>query len=343
MNKSIKHKSRKNNNANPKISVLIPCHNIENNSYFSLESVLKNSYKNLEIVLLNDYSTDNTLQIINEYAVKDSRIKVYDLKDYHEHVGIGFNRHFLIEKATGKYFIFVDDDDKLHRNAIKTFVDNLDDDYDLLVAEALYSYEYAKNLRISVPEVPHFLNYDINSPIEHYYNNVSVCWGKLIKRDFYFQVVRKYNKKFSDGIYEDIRFMHMLYFTNVKFKRIKKKVYTYQIRKNSSATNLSAWSDKLKLLFSSYQSVFDDFSNLKLVEDDKLLKSLKKGLFVQLLSLCYLLCMIQKRECRTKMQQICSLMLKEFIKNNDINIAVPSNLSLWSLMIYKLSIKHFKL
>ncbi|NES53005.1 glycosyltransferase family 2 protein, partial [Escherichia coli] len=43
MNKSIKPKSRKNNNANPKISVLIPCHNIENNSYFSLESVLKNS------------------------------------------------------------------------------------------------------------------------------------------------------------------------------------------------------------------------------------------------------------------------------------------------------------
>ncbi|EIN14883.1 Glycosyl transferase [Mycoplasmopsis agalactiae 14628] len=343
MNKSNNVKSGDINNANPKISILIPCHNIENNSYFSLDSVLKSSYKNLEIILLNDYSTDNTLQIINEYATKDSRIKVYDLKDYHEHVGIGFNRHFLIEKATGKYFIFVDDDDKLHKNAIQTFVNNLDDDYDVLVAEALYSYEYAKNLRISVPEVPRFLNYDINSPIEHYYNNTSVCWGKLIKRDFYLQVVKKYNKNFSDGIYEDIRFMHLLYFTNVKFKRIKSKVYTYQIRKNSSATNLSAWSDKLKLLFASYQSVFNDFSELKLVDDNKILKSLKKGLFVQLLSLCYLLCMIQKPECRTKMQQICSLMLKEFIKNNDIDTSVPSNLSLWSLMIYKLSIKRFKL
>lgn len=92
----------------------------------------------------------------------------------------------MIEKVIGKYFIFVDDDDKLYRNVIKIFVDNLDDDYDLLVVEVLYSYEYVKNLRIFVFEVFYFFNYDINFFIEYYYNNVLVCWGKLIKRDFYF-------------------------------------------------------------------------------------------------------------------------------------------------------------
>lgn len=81
----------------------------------------------------------------------------------------------MIEKVIGKYFIFVDDDDKLYRNVIKIFVDNLDDDYDLLVVEVLYNYEYVKNLRILVFEVFYFFNYDINFFIEYYYNNVLVC------------------------------------------------------------------------------------------------------------------------------------------------------------------------
>ncbi|MBT1327795.1 glycosyltransferase family 2 protein [Mycoplasma bovis] len=336
-------KSKNSDINNPKISVLIPCFNIERNSYFSLKNVLKSTYKNLEIILLNDYSTDNTLQIINDYAAKDSRIKVYDLKDYHEHVGIGFNRHFLIEKSTGKYFIFVDDDDKLHRNGIKIFVDNLDDDYDVLVAEALYNFEASKNFRVLVPETPRFTGYDTNSPIEHYYNNILVPWGKMIKRSFYCKIVEKYNKKFSGGIYEDVRFMHMLFFTNPKFKKIKKKVYTYQIRKNSSATNLEAWANKLKLLFSSYEGVFNEITELRLLPNEKIINLMKKCLFVQLTSLCYLLCSLQTRNKKKAMREFSTTMLKEFIKNNNVDVSPPANLSLLSLTIYKSSIKYFKL
>ncbi len=59
-----------------KISIIIPCYNVEKYVGQCLDSIINQTYKELEIILVNDGSKDETLQIIQGYAKKDSRIIV---------------------------------------------------------------------------------------------------------------------------------------------------------------------------------------------------------------------------------------------------------------------------
>lgn len=62
-----------------KITVLMPVYNEENYLKYSIESVLKQTYKNYDFIIINDGSTDNSENIILQYAEIDSRIKYYKL------------------------------------------------------------------------------------------------------------------------------------------------------------------------------------------------------------------------------------------------------------------------
>lgn len=60
-----------------KFSIIVPVYNVEKYIKNCIESVLQQEYKDYELILINDGSTDNSLEICNEYSIKDSRIKVY--------------------------------------------------------------------------------------------------------------------------------------------------------------------------------------------------------------------------------------------------------------------------
>lgn len=65
-------------NKMPKISIVIPVYNVEEYLRQCLDSVVNQTLKDLEIICVNDGSTDNSLQILQEYANKDDRIKIID-------------------------------------------------------------------------------------------------------------------------------------------------------------------------------------------------------------------------------------------------------------------------
>ena len=60
----------------PLVSVLMPCYNVELYVEDALTSIMRQTYTNLEIIVINDCSTDNTLSILENIALRDSRIKV---------------------------------------------------------------------------------------------------------------------------------------------------------------------------------------------------------------------------------------------------------------------------
>ena len=60
----------------PKVSVIIPVYNVEKYLRECLDSVVNQTLKDIEIICVNDGSTDNSLQILEEYASQDSRIKI---------------------------------------------------------------------------------------------------------------------------------------------------------------------------------------------------------------------------------------------------------------------------
>ncbi len=89
------------------ISVIIPCYNAEKTLSRTLDSVLEQDYKKIEIIIVNDGSKDNSLSVAQEYANKDSRIRIIN----QDNAGVSVARNNGLENANGEYIIFLDADD----------------------------------------------------------------------------------------------------------------------------------------------------------------------------------------------------------------------------------------
>lgn len=91
----------------PLISVIIPIYNVEPYLHRCVDSVLAQTYRNIEIILVDDGSPDNCPAICDEYAEKDSRVKVI----HKENGGVSSARNAGLDIAKGDYIGFVDSDD----------------------------------------------------------------------------------------------------------------------------------------------------------------------------------------------------------------------------------------
>lgn len=92
---------------NVEVSVIMLTYNRENLVGNMIECILRQTFKNFEFIIVDNGSTDTSGMIADEYAQKDNRIKVI-----HRKCGnIGSGRNAGLDAATGKYIIFVDDDD----------------------------------------------------------------------------------------------------------------------------------------------------------------------------------------------------------------------------------------
>ena len=100
----------------PKVSIVIPTYNVESYLRECLDSVVNQTLKDIEIICVNDGSTDNSLQIIQEYAAKDYRIKVIDKPNS----GYGHSMNVGIDNATGEYLGIVEPDDYVELNMYET-------------------------------------------------------------------------------------------------------------------------------------------------------------------------------------------------------------------------------
>lgn len=104
-----------------KISVIIPVYRVEQYLARCLDSVIHNTYRNIEIICVNDGSPDNSLQILNAYAERDSRIVVVSQKNG----GLSSARNTGIRYATGEYVTFIDSDDWIHPNFFEILIDSI--------------------------------------------------------------------------------------------------------------------------------------------------------------------------------------------------------------------------
>lgn len=115
------------NNLSDLISVIVPIYRVEEYLDECVASVVNQTYRNLEIILVDDGSPDHCPQMCDEWAVRDSRIKVI----HKVNGGLSDARNAGIEIATGEYIAFVDSDDfitpdmleKLHAALVKADAD----------------------------------------------------------------------------------------------------------------------------------------------------------------------------------------------------------------------------
>ena len=102
----------------PSISVIVPAYNAENYIKNTIDSILSQAFSDFEVICIDDGSKDNTLAIIQKIALKDSRVRVYSIKNS----GVSVARNFGIGKATGKWIQFVDADDTLDKNMMDSML-----------------------------------------------------------------------------------------------------------------------------------------------------------------------------------------------------------------------------
>lgn len=101
------------------ISVIIPIYNVEAYLERCIDSVLSQTYTNLEIWLVDDGSPDRCGEICDEYALKDSRIKVI----HKPNGGLSDARNVALDKMRGEWVVFIDSDDYVAPNHIEKLLD----------------------------------------------------------------------------------------------------------------------------------------------------------------------------------------------------------------------------
>ena len=98
----------------PKVSVIIPVYNVEQYLRECLDSIVNQTLHDIEIICVDDGSTDNSLEILKEYAKKDNRITVIS----RENKGVGFSRNQGINYGKGDFIAFMDPDDYYPTNIV---------------------------------------------------------------------------------------------------------------------------------------------------------------------------------------------------------------------------------
>ena len=91
-----------------KISIIVPCYNVEKLLCRCMDSLIKQTLKEVEFILVDDKSSDLTSQLCDDWAQKEERVKVIHKK---QNEGLGLARNSGLEVATGEYVAFIDSDD----------------------------------------------------------------------------------------------------------------------------------------------------------------------------------------------------------------------------------------
>ncbi len=205
------------------ISIIVPIYNAEKYLNKCLDSLVNQTKEDLEFILVNDGSTDSSEEIIKSY--KDKRIKYFKNKNQ----GIGKTRNFGIDKATGKYIMFLDSDDyldvtaceKLYNKATKEKLDMVVFDF-YRVEETLKEVIIPNFENASLKQNPNLL-LDIN---------LGPC-NKLISRE----VIIKNNTKFLENLkYEDTTFVVEVINNSKKIGKLNEFLHYYVIHSNSETT-----------------------------------------------------------------------------------------------------------
>lgn len=111
------------------ISVIVPVYNAEKNLHRCIDSILAQTYTFFELLLIDDGSPDRSGVICDEYAGQDSRVRVF----HKENGGVSSARNLALDSACGKYIAFCDADDYVGENWLKSFIEGIVNNVDLVI------------------------------------------------------------------------------------------------------------------------------------------------------------------------------------------------------------------
>ena len=183
----------------PLISVIVPVFNTASFLRKCLDSICNQTYCNLEILCVNDGSTDNSSIILEEYASKDRRIKVFTQSN----AGLSAARNTALQHATGEWITGVDSDDYLELDAYEYALKGTGDEIDIICFGSRVVWERAwEGEELQQYMDLKYINSQVATPELIKNTNVTFCcklWRKSL--------IDSFNQKFPINLlYEDTYF-----------------------------------------------------------------------------------------------------------------------------------------
>lgn len=229
----------------PKVSVIIPVYNVEEYIVKCLNSVINQTLKDIEIICINDGSTDNSYAILKELAQQDDRIILINK----ENEGQGIARNIGIEQARGEYISFVDPDDTINPDMLKSMYEqgkNLNSDIvfcDILYLQEwsgkVWKYQFLQKAESSVKMVPISLPSGTNIDKKDIYQTLLVSPCYSCNRIYKTELLKSYNIKYSSiRCFEDVIFILKSYVVAERISYIDTPFYYYLLRKTSTLRSL---------------------------------------------------------------------------------------------------------
>ncbi len=117
-------KNGMNENDNPRISCIVPIYNVEKYLHRCIDSILAQTFTDFELILVDDGSPYNCGKICDEYAEKNSRVRVI----HQTNNGVSAARNAGLDVAHGEYVCFVDGDDEVLEILFETVIKKIDED-----------------------------------------------------------------------------------------------------------------------------------------------------------------------------------------------------------------------
>ncbi|MDO5859894.1 glycosyltransferase [Methanobrevibacter sp.] len=171
------------------ISVILPVYNAGEFLRECLDSLINQTFRDIEMLCINDGSSDNSLEILNEYAKKDERIIVVD----QENMGVAKTRNNALKEVSGKFVYFMDSDDCLDLTALEKLHENItSNDSDFCIMKAMFvnqdgiQHEHnAFSLDDEFGDVD-YSNFTFNHRQikSHVLNDLFAPWFKLYRNEF---------------------------------------------------------------------------------------------------------------------------------------------------------------
>lgn len=187
------------------ISIIIPVYGVEKYLGQCLETILSQSYENIEAIVIDDESPDNSGIIADQYAGKDSRVRVKHIKNR----GAAGARNVGLDMASGEYIAFVDSDDWLEPNYLETLIRTIKET-NSDIAQCQFYDEY-----VDFSSEHTFISKQSILTDEEFVEDMLTHWEDILI----------WNKLFKREVLENIRF--------VEGRCIDDEFYTYKVIMNS--------------------------------------------------------------------------------------------------------------
>ena len=171
---------------NPVVSIVTPCYNAANYLPAFIESIMNQSFQSWELIIVDDCSSDNSLQICQEYMLKDARIKVHQLQKNSGTCKLP--RDTAVSLSKGEWISACDADDYIEENFLSALIERQAETGADIVCPKMVAFDENENVVFTVPKegFDYQCCYSAEEAFELTADGFNICLaGALIKRDIW--------------------------------------------------------------------------------------------------------------------------------------------------------------